>query len=111
MTTITVYKNDKEIVSENISMEYYIVETSVGELFWYEKEPPKHRGGATKIWLQNRVQPNGKDSFLLLYVLPDWQLIIGGVWMEKKFYEDIDNLSGVNLELRYREYKFVFQFD
>jgi hypothetical protein len=111
MSTITIYEHDKEISRENINQEYYIVETSAGELFWFEKEPLKPRGGVIKIWLQNRKQQNGKDAFLLCYVLPDWQLIIDGIWMEKKFYEDVDNLSGKSLELRYKQYRFVFQFD
>jgi hypothetical protein len=111
MTTITVYKDTNEISHENIKLEYYIVETSLGELFWFEKEPSPTTGGSLRIWLQNRIQPNGQDSFLLCYVLPSWQLIIDGVWLEKKFYEDIRNLSGNNLELRYEEYRFVFQFD
>ncbi len=111
MATITVYKEDEEINHENINREYYIVETSSGELSWFEHEQAPSSGGALRIWLQNRIQPSGKDSFLLCYVLPDWQLILDGVWMEKKFYEDIDNLSGKNLELLYKEYRFVFQFD
>src|SRR4030095_15614055 len=109
MTTITVDKDTKKISHEIIKLEYYIVETSLGELFWFEKEPDPPRGGSLRIWLQNRIQPNGQDSFLLCYVLPSWQLIIDGVWLEKKFYEAIDNLSGKTLELRYEEYRFVFQ--
>jgi hypothetical protein len=111
MTTITVYKDDNEINHESIKQEYYIAEASSGELFWHEKELYPPRGGALKIWLQNRIQQNGVDAFLLCYVFPDWQLIIDGVWMEKKFYQDMDNLNGKQLELRYKEYRFVFQFD
>lgn len=109
MTTITVYQNDKEVVCQKISQEYYIVETSQGELIWYEKE--QSSPGVLKIWLHKTMQANGSESFLLRYVLPDWQLIIDGVWMEKKFYEDIEDLFGKILELQYKDYRFVFQFN
>jgi hypothetical protein len=111
MTTITVYKADNKISHENIKQEYYIVESLLGDLLWFEKEPDPPRSGAIKIWLQNRIKSTGQDSFLLCYVLPSWQVIIDGVWMEKKFYEDITKLSGKTLELRYEEYRFVFHFD
>ena len=110
MATITVHKGNEEVSHEIINTECYIMETSSGELFWYEQERSS-QGGALRIWLQNRIEPSGKDSFLLCYVLPDWQLILDGIWMEKKFYQDIDNLSGRNVELRYKEFRFVFQFD
>jgi hypothetical protein len=109
MATVTVYKGDEEVSHENVNQEYYIVESSSGELFWYEQG--QSSPGTLKIWLQNRIERSGKDSFLLCYVLPDWQLIIDGVWMEKKFYEDIDNLRGKNVELRYKDFRFVFQFE
>ncbi len=34
----------------------------------------------------------------------------GGIWMEKKFYEDIKDMEGKEVELRYKGYRFVFQF-
>jgi hypothetical protein len=43
-------------------------------------------------------------------VLPDWKLIIDEVWMEKKFYEDIKDIEGKEVELRYKDHWFVFQF-
>lgn len=101
MPTITIYQNNNEIGHETINQEYYIVETPTEELIWFEKEI--NRPGTVKIWLQIRG-----NKPLLCFVLPDWQLIINGIWMEKKFYQDLEDLSGKEVELRYKEHRFVF---
>ncbi len=105
MPTITVYQSDDQIAKETIEHEYYIVETSAGELNWFEEEPKQAVPGALRIWLQGR-----QEGFLLCHVFPEWQFIIDGVWMEKKFYEDIRDIEEKEVELRYKEYRFVFQF-
>ncbi|HEX5944512.1 MAG TPA: hypothetical protein VFY66_19670 [Anaerolineales bacterium] len=102
MPAITVYKNNDEIDYEFVDQEYFIVEAPSSELLWFEKDV--HRPGTIKIWLQVR-----EKKPLLCFVLPDWQLIIDGVWMERKFYQDIEGLGGKEVELHYKEYRFVFQ--
>lgn len=102
MPTITIYKNNDEIGHETVHQEYLIVESPAQELFWFEKDV--HRPGTVKIWLQMR----GNKPFLC-FVLPDWQLIINGTWMPKKFYEDIEDIDGKEVELCYKEHRFVFQ--
>jgi hypothetical protein len=49
MSTITVYKNGKELTSETIKREYYIIETSAGELFWFEEELGRPVPGVLRI--------------------------------------------------------------
>ena len=106
MTAVTIYYNDKEITTEPIQHEFYIVEDSSGELFWYEKDPGPSRTGVYKFWLQS-VAYNPR----ILFVLPDWQLIMDNIWLEKKFYSEIEDLKGKVLELVYEAYRFVFQID
>jgi hypothetical protein len=104
MPTIRVYKNYEQVAHETIYEQYSIIESYSGEkIFWFENEPCPP--GVIKIWLQLR-----EEGLLLCYVLPDWQLIIDGVWMEKKFYQDIKDIAGKEVELRYKEYRFLFQF-
>jgi hypothetical protein len=84
--------------------QYSIIESDSGDnIYWTENGPCPPR--VIKIWIQLR-----EEGPLLCYVLPDWQLIIDGVWMEKKFYQDITNIEGKEVELRYKDYRFVFQF-
>ena len=100
-----IYKEDHEVFHTTIHQEFYIAQAPIGELFWHEITDVK-RPGVLKIWLKI-INKTTKLSF----VLPDWQLIINGVEMEKNFYEDIEDLEGKEVELRYKEYRFVFQFD
>lgn len=102
MTTVTVYVNSKIVFFEVINHEFYIVEASTGELSWFEKDD-SNKTGTIKVWLQSTdYTPR------LLYVLPDWQLIIDNVWMEKKFYSELEGLEGKTIELRCNNYRFIF---
>lgn len=102
MHTVTIYKDDDAIDHRTIELEFLIIETPSGELRWFEKDVSSP--GVIKIWLQIR-----EGNPLLCFVLPDWQVIIDGIWMEKKFYQDIEELEGKEVELRYGKYRFVFQ--
>ncbi len=102
MPSITVYKDKKEIRHEPIKQEYYIIETVTGELVYSENQP----AGIIRLWLHS----NNKDSFMFHFVLPDWQLIIDGIWFEKKLYLELD-INGKNVEVHHKEYRFMFQFD
>jgi hypothetical protein len=106
MTSVAIYYKNKKLREEIIHREFYIVEDPSGQLFWYEKDPDVSRSGTYKVWIQSIGH-----TPRILFVLPDWQLIIDDVWMEKKFYSNIENLEGKKLELRNKEYKFVFQID
>src|SRR5688572_13186497 len=101
MSTVTIYKDNHEVFHNMIHQEFYIVEASNGELFWHGTENI-NRPGVFKFSLQF-----ASSTTRLPFVLPDWQLIIDDVWMEKKFYEDIEDLielKGKVIELRYKEY-------
>ena len=106
MAFVEVYYRNTRIDIEHFKREFYISERLTGELFWYTGERPKSGGGVFKIWVQMadttpRITP----------VLPDWQLFIDGVRQESKFYDSLEDLSGRIVELRYKEYKFVFHFE
>jgi hypothetical protein len=106
MTTVTIYHNDEEILTEPIQHEFYIVEDAPEQLFWYEKKTDTPRSGVFKFWLQAvDYEPS------IPFVLPDWQLIIDGVQMEKGLYHELEDLKGKVLELIYEGYRFVFQID
>jgi hypothetical protein len=106
MTTVTIYHNNREITTELIQHEFYIVEDSSKQLFWYEKKTNTTRSGEFKFWLQTvDYEPS------IPFIPPEWQLIIDGIWMEKKFYHELEDLKGKVLELMYEDYRFVFQID
>ena len=108
MSTVTVYRDDHEVFHHTIHQEFCVVEAPNGELFWHGTEAI-NRPGVIKVWLY------AANSILKWrFILPDWQLIIDDTWMEKKFYEDLEDLmelKGKVVELRYKVYRFVFQFD
>jgi len=108
MSTVTVYNNDKEVFRADIFHEFHIKEDLTGELYWYEvRAANTKKEGTRQIW----IQAIGFDP-MLAFLFPTWQLVINDVWMEKKFYmEEVKNLKGKEVELRYKEYRFVFQFD
>ncbi len=107
MTTVTIFQNSEQIDLIRIKKEFYIVEKSDGELYWYERvENSPYKTGVLEIWLQSvAYDPR------ILYVSADWQIIIDDLWMEKKFYSELENLQGKKVELRYKNFGFVFNFD
>ncbi len=107
MATVDIFVASKQIAAISIRHEFYIAETSAGQIFWYEhKKDSPFKGGEFQIWLQSvDYEPR------ILFVMPHWQLIIDGNWMEKKFYSELGDLKGKKVELQYKEYSFVFQID
>lgn len=108
MSTVTIYKHNDEMFHETIHQEFYVSEGYDGELFWYGSEGG-NKPGVFKLWLLIT------DEFVKMpFIWPDWQLIVDDVWMEKKLYGDVEELielRGKVVELRYKEYRFVFQID
>lgn len=105
MSTVTVYNNDNELSRANIFHQFHIKETLTGELYWFEDFEPEQQA-IRQIW----IQAIAFDP-MISTLLPEWQLIINGVWMEKKLYNIVEHLKGKEVELRYKNYRFVFQFD
>ena len=104
MSTVKVFHNNEEVFQSNISNQFHIHEDSNGELNWSEKLTTQQ--GIRQIW----IQAIGFDP-MISTLLPHWQLIIDGIWMEQKLYNIVEHLKGKEVELRYKEYRFVFQFD
>jgi hypothetical protein len=108
MSTITVYKDKDEVFYNTLYQEFQVLEDSTGKLFWDETKKI-NSPGVIKVWLQVVG-----STLRLPFVLPDWQLIIDGVWMAKRFYQDVEEsvkLKGKVVELRFEEYRFIFQID
>jgi hypothetical protein len=93
-------------MNDTIVHEFYIFEDSTNRLFWHEKNPTSNILGVYKFWLQSiDLTPR------ILFVLPDWQIIIDDVWLEKKFYSEMELSHDVReVKLLYNEYQFVFLF-
>ena len=76
MVKISVFCDAQEIMNDTIAHEFYIFEDSANRLFWYEKSPTPYIPGEYKFWLQSiDFTPR------ILFVLPDWQIIIDDVWL------------------------------
>lgn len=96
----------KSIVSvEHFMRNFYIVESRSGEIYWQKDAEDKSRGGVFKAWIQL-----ADTSPRILGILPDWLLVVDGVEQEPGFYDEVDNLGGKTVELRHKEYRFVFHF-
>lgn len=105
MSTVKVFRNDEKVFQSNISNQFHINESPTGELNW-SADLASIPEGLRQIW----IQAIGFDP-MISAVFPHWQLIINGVWMEAKIYNIVEHLKGKEVELRYKEYRFVFQFD
>jgi hypothetical protein len=102
---VEIYLKGAPVGVECFKRSFYIVETLSGDILWHAGEQKDSRRGEIKVWIQQ-----ADTSPRILYVLPDWQVFINGVEQESRFYDSIENLNGQVVELRYREYQFVFHF-
>lgn len=94
-------------MQEKINREYYIVETLDQErkLYWFEDNSATDYPYQIKLWIQSvDLKPE------IMCVLPDWQLIVNSVEMERKLYLELEIAKGSLLELIYKDYKFVLRF-
>jgi hypothetical protein len=105
MAKVEIYVQNSQVYAESFKREFYISESSSGELFWYTGENPKSSGGIFKSWIQM-----ADTTPRILTVLPDWVLIINGIMQESKFYDVVENLGNKLVELRHKEYRFIFNF-
>ena len=106
MSYVEIYRNEIGLGVEYFKRNFYIVEDLSGEIYWHGGERKISRGGEIKIWIQQAdTVPRIRT------VLPDWQLLIDGAKQESKFYDSVENLGGKVVELRHKEYRFVFHFE
>jgi len=105
MPTVEIYQRQVKIKVETFKRDFYIMEdNSSGEIFW--DSGAQNRVGVIKSWIQC-----GDTNPQIRIVLPDWQLTINGAEMERKFYDEVVDLTGQRVELAHGDYKFVFRFD
>lgn len=105
MPHVEIYHKKIKIGVEHFWRDFYIVEDLSGEIYWDLGEQEKSRGGKIKIWIQR-----ADTAPRILGVLPDWQLFVDGAKQESKFYDSVENLEDKVVELRHKEYQFVFHF-
>ncbi len=104
MAHAEVYRGEAKIASFTFDRDLRImrdIPDITGELRW--RQYHESGGGDVLIWLQM-----GRDTGILV-VPPDWQLIVDGVPWEQKAHVKVRGLTGKAVELRYRDYRFVFQ--
>ncbi len=105
MATVKVFRDHQEVFQSNISDQFSIRQTSTDDLVWYDDNITK-QSGDLQVWVQAiSFEPR------LAFLYPHWQLIIDSIRMEQKFYPLVEDLKGKEVELRYKEYQFIFQFD
>jgi len=105
MSFVEIYYKKCRVGVERFKRNFYIVENLSGEIYWHAGEQKESRGGVIKVWIQRaNTVPR------ILGVLPDWQLFIDGARQESKFYDSVENLGGKVVELRHKEYSFIFHF-
>lgn len=108
MSNVKVFHNDEEVFQSNISDQFSIRETSTGDLVWFDDNNTKQYGDL-QVWVQAIDAIDLEPRLAFLY--PQWQLIVDSVRMEQKFYNIVEYLKGKEVELQYKDYRFVFQFD
>lgn len=105
MSYAEIYDGKNIIGTEHFMRDFYIVESRSSEIYWQKDAEIKSRGGVIQAWIQL-----ADTSPRIRGVLPSWQLFVDGVEQESGFHEEVDNLGGKTVELRRKEYRFVFYF-
>ena len=77
-----------------------IFEEQPGVLSWFADHQTVSRGGTYQIWVQSAA-----SDPTIVFVLPEWQLIIDDQVYESAFYQHIA-IGGRIIELRYMGYTF-----
>ena len=104
MPSVKIYHSDLQIATCSFKYSFTIVKILSGELYWNADED-KGKSGEINIWVQHASTKPG-----ILFVPPDWQLIINGVEFESRLYDGVENLAGKVVELRHQDYRFIFDF-
>ncbi len=70
---------------------------------WWEADVELQHGGGVLIWARLEI-----ERYNIVFVLPEWNLIIDGVAQPSDYYQDVV-LDNRKIELKFRDYHFVFR--
>lgn len=104
MTFVDIYLGETEIERLEFWRNFYIEQDSAGSLFW-DIDGRNPKVGTIKAWIQF-----GDSDPRIVGILPDWQVVVDGVSLEKRLYEDISSLKKKKVELVKDRYRFIFYF-
>lgn len=111
MPIVDIYRSGTRIASKEFVAQFLIIHEEDTDILRWEadKEVGKSKqGGIFHVWIQTTsLEPPKRE---ILFVRPDWRLIIDGVSMEQKFYPDPVDVEGKTIELQYKDYSFVCSF-
>lgn len=109
MPTFEIYQAGRRVASKQFRGNFYIVKELDNTLSWEadEEQGRSKKGGAFQIWVQTLSLAPPKRQ--ILFVRPDWKLIIDGVEMDQQYYEAVD-VEGKTIELHHGDYGFVCTF-
>jgi hypothetical protein len=105
MPFVEIYRKGDRVNIEHFRRNFYVVARLSGEIYWHAGEQRESRGGEIKVWVQR-----ADTAPRILGILPDWQLFIDGARQESKFYDSVEDLGNKVVELRHKEYRFIFHF-
>ncbi len=106
MAYVEIYHRGALLAKEYFLNQFiFALRSSIGDVIWETDISPKRGSGDIKIWVKYT-----KPDPLIAYVLEDWQLIIDGQELEQKFYDEVTDLKGKNVELAYKDYRIRFEF-
>ena len=104
MPLIHISLGEEHLISASFSRQLMILKGD-NDVFWQIDGKTKgSRTGEIHIWIRSEL--NG--IYQLVFVRPDWQLVIDGNPFEPSFYENIA-LNNHMITLFYNQYRFVFE--
>jgi hypothetical protein len=108
LPTMHIYRSNRKIISKEFKNNLLIRRViDTNELYWIADDEPVPDKGPSGLQIWIRGASVGGE---IHYVLPYWQLIIDSVSMEPGFYDRTINVGGREVELQYRDYRFVCAF-
>jgi len=111
MPEVDIYYNGKKIETKQFSRSFYIIKELGSERLYWEtgqEQRSSQEGGEIHIWIQT-VSSSPRVRRRIIFVRPDWQLVVDGTIMEKRFYTELE-VEGRAIELRYNNYCFICLF-
>ncbi len=94
-----IYRNNKKIESKEFRGHFYILKDLTGHICWTSDD--EKGGNEILIWI--------RSDYSVPFIRPDWQLIIDGIPLPKKFHTTVE-LSGKHVNFQYSDYEFVCHF-
>lgn len=105
MPTVRIYYKQELVKIETFRRNFYVLEDVASGEFYWSSDDQKAKAGILKTWIQL-----GDTHPQIRGVLPEWQLFINGTKQASRFYDEVGDLDGKQVEMQYQNYRFVFHF-